>query len=153
MPTYTARDVKLTWMLKSHIHQHIFKSSVRTPQETHYFFAAKPNRLMLFKETVAVYCENHTEHTDTVRTSQETHYFSATETNQFCWRKESLFIVRTIQNTQIHCMSRMQTFGMLKQVVHVVTGMLWRLTSVAYEGYQRAKVIYSCIVKHSITAY
>jgi hypothetical protein len=29
---------------------------------------------MLFGETVAVYCENHTEHTDTVRTSQETHY-------------------------------------------------------------------------------
>jgi hypothetical protein len=26
---------------------------------------------MLFGETVAVYCENHTEHTDTVRTSQE----------------------------------------------------------------------------------
>jgi hypothetical protein len=27
---------------------------------------------MLFGETVAVYCENHTEHTDAVRTSQET---------------------------------------------------------------------------------
>jgi hypothetical protein len=25
--------------------------------------SCKPNRLMLFKETVAVYCENHTEHT------------------------------------------------------------------------------------------
>jgi hypothetical protein len=37
---------------------------------------------MLFGETVAVYCENHTEHTDTVRTSQETHYFSAKETNR-----------------------------------------------------------------------
>jgi hypothetical protein len=34
---------------------------------------------MLFEETVAVYCENHTEHTDTVRTSQETHYISASE--------------------------------------------------------------------------
>jgi hypothetical protein len=34
---------------------------------------------MLFRETVAVYCENHAEHTDTVRTSQETHYVSATE--------------------------------------------------------------------------
>jgi hypothetical protein len=33
---------------------------------------------MLFEETVAVYCENYTEHTDTVRTSQETH-ISATE--------------------------------------------------------------------------
>jgi hypothetical protein len=28
--------------------------------------ATKPNRLMLFGETVAVYCENHTEHTDTL---------------------------------------------------------------------------------------
>jgi hypothetical protein len=27
---------------------------------------------MLFGETAAVYCENHTEHTDTVRISQET---------------------------------------------------------------------------------
>jgi hypothetical protein len=37
---------------------------------------------MLFEETVAVYCENHTEHTDSVRTSQETHYVSATEPNR-----------------------------------------------------------------------
>jgi hypothetical protein len=37
---------------------------------------------MLFGETVAVYCENHTEHTDTVRTSQETHFVSATEPNR-----------------------------------------------------------------------
>jgi ribosomal protein L44E len=34
---------------------------------------------MRFRETAAVYCENHTEHTDTVRTSQETHYVSATK--------------------------------------------------------------------------
>jgi hypothetical protein len=39
---------------------------VRTSQETHYVSATKPNRLMLFRETVAVYCENHTEHTDTL---------------------------------------------------------------------------------------
>jgi hypothetical protein len=37
---------------------------------------------MLFGKTVAVYCENHTKHTDTVRTSQKTHYVSATETNR-----------------------------------------------------------------------
>jgi hypothetical protein len=30
----------------------------------------------------AVYCEKHTEHTDTVRTSQETHYVSALDSNQ-----------------------------------------------------------------------
>jgi hypothetical protein len=37
---------------------------------------------MLFRETVAVYCENHTGHTDTVRNSQETHYVSATTPNR-----------------------------------------------------------------------
>jgi hypothetical protein len=42
------------------------KNSVRTSQETHYVTATKPNRLMLFRETVAVCCENHTEHTDTL---------------------------------------------------------------------------------------
>jgi hypothetical protein len=39
----------------------IYKNSVRTSQETHYVSATKPNRLMLLRETVAVYCENHTE--------------------------------------------------------------------------------------------
>jgi hypothetical protein len=37
---------------------------------------------MLFGETVAVYCENNTEHTDTVRTSQEAHYVYATKPNR-----------------------------------------------------------------------
>jgi hypothetical protein len=46
---------------------------------------------MLFEETVAVYCENHTEHTKThfqiiyknsVRTSQETYYVSTSATNR-----------------------------------------------------------------------
>jgi hypothetical protein len=40
----------------------IYSNSVRTSQETHYVTATKPNRLMLFGETVAVYCENYTEH-------------------------------------------------------------------------------------------
>jgi hypothetical protein len=44
----------------------IHNNSVRTSQETHYVSAAEPNRLMLFVETVAVYCENHTEHTNTL---------------------------------------------------------------------------------------
>jgi hypothetical protein len=39
----------------------------RTWQETHYFSATETNRLMLFGETVAVYCEHHTEHTNTFR--------------------------------------------------------------------------------------
>jgi hypothetical protein len=46
--------------------QIIYKDSVRTSQETHYVSATKANRLMLFRETVDVYCENHTEHTDTL---------------------------------------------------------------------------------------
>jgi hypothetical protein len=47
-------------------------NQVRTSQETHYVSATKPNRLMLFRETVAVYCENHTEHTDSIRSGQVT---------------------------------------------------------------------------------
>jgi hypothetical protein len=42
----------------------IYTNSARTSQETHYVSVTKPNRLILFRETVAVYCENHTEHTD-----------------------------------------------------------------------------------------
>jgi hypothetical protein len=42
------------------------KDSARTSQETHYASTTKPNLLMLFRETVAVYCENHTEHTNTL---------------------------------------------------------------------------------------
>jgi hypothetical protein len=44
----------------------IYTYPVRTTQETHYVSAAKPNRLMLFRETVTVYCEKHMEHTDTL---------------------------------------------------------------------------------------
>jgi hypothetical protein len=44
-----------------------YTNSIRTSQETHYVTATKTNRLMLFGATVAVYCENHMEHTDTLR--------------------------------------------------------------------------------------
>jgi hypothetical protein len=43
----------------------MFKNLVRTSQETHYFSATEPNRLM-FGKTAAVYCENHTELRDTL---------------------------------------------------------------------------------------
>jgi hypothetical protein len=59
--------------------------AVRTSQETHHVSATEPNRLMLCGETVAVCCENHTEHTDTLwadRTTQETHHVSTTEPNR-----------------------------------------------------------------------
>jgi hypothetical protein len=44
----------------------LYNNSVRTSQETHHITAAKPNRLMLFKEIIAIYCENHTKHTNTL---------------------------------------------------------------------------------------
>jgi hypothetical protein len=39
---------------------------VSTSRETHYVSATKANRLMLLRETVAVYCENHTKHNNTM---------------------------------------------------------------------------------------
>jgi translation initiation factor IF-1 len=66
-----------------------------TSQETQHVSTREPNQLMLFGATVAVYCENHMEHTDTLcghnaefwyvnpfHTSQETHYVSTTEPNR-----------------------------------------------------------------------
>jgi hypothetical protein len=58
---------------------------------------------MLFRETVAVYCENHTEHTDTlcgqnaiytnlVRTSQGTQYISATKPNRLMLLRETVAV-------------------------------------------------------------
>jgi hypothetical protein len=44
----------------------IYKNTVRTSQETYYVSATKPSRLMPFRETVAIYYENHMEHTDTL---------------------------------------------------------------------------------------
>jgi hypothetical protein len=43
------------------------------PHRKH-IMSTETNRLKLFGETAAVYCESHTEYTDTVRTSQETHH-------------------------------------------------------------------------------
>jgi hypothetical protein len=65
---------------------------------------------MLFRETVAVYCENHTEHTDTVRSSQETYFVSTTEPNRIMLFGETVAVycenhtehtdtVRTSQDT------------------------------------------------------
>jgi hypothetical protein len=79
------------------------KYSVRTSQETYYLSATKPNRLMLFSETVAVYSENRTEHTDTpcrqntvyinsVRTSKETYYLSATKPNPLTPFRETVAV-------------------------------------------------------------
>jgi hypothetical protein len=58
---YTFNPLRTEFILNS-----IYKNSVRTSQEAHYVSTTKPNRLMLFGETVAVYFENHTEHTHCV---------------------------------------------------------------------------------------
>jgi hypothetical protein len=87
-----------------------FKNPVRTSQETRYFCSTVTNRLMLFGETVAVYCENHTEYTDPIRTIQETHYVSTTETNRLMLFRETVAVycenhtehtdtIQTIQET------------------------------------------------------
>jgi hypothetical protein len=55
---FTVRTVRNTQM---------YINSVRTSRETHYVSATEPNRSVMFRETVAVYCENRTEHTDTLR--------------------------------------------------------------------------------------
>jgi hypothetical protein len=47
---------------------------------------------MLFRETVAVYCEIHTEHTDPVRTSQETNSVSATKPNRLMLFRETVAV-------------------------------------------------------------
>jgi hypothetical protein len=44
------------------MHWVVLKSTVCTSQETHYVSATEPNRLMLYGERVAVYCENRAEH-------------------------------------------------------------------------------------------
>jgi hypothetical protein len=70
---------------------------------------------MLYGETVAAYCENHTEHTDTL-CGQNAEFVPHRKhitsqiyrpTGYCCLGKPSLFMVRTIWNTQIHFVGRM----------------------------------------------
>jgi hypothetical protein len=46
--------------------QILYNNTLRISQKTHYVSTTEPNRLILFRETVAVYCENHAEHIDTL---------------------------------------------------------------------------------------
>jgi hypothetical protein len=66
---------------------------------------------------------------DLVHTSKETHFpLQKPPTGQCCLEgKKLLFIVRNITNTQIHSAGRIQSFGMLEQVVHIVTSRLLRV--------------------------
>jgi hypothetical protein len=64
---------------------------------------------MLFKETVAVNCENNMEHinmyNNSFRTSQETHYISATKTNRLMMFKEKV---------AVNCENNMEHINMYK---------------------------------------
>jgi hypothetical protein len=44
----------------------ICTNSFPTLQDTYYVSTTKLHRLMLFREIIAVYCENHTEHRNTL---------------------------------------------------------------------------------------
>jgi hypothetical protein len=44
----------------------MYKNSNITLQETHYVSTTKPNQLKMFREKIAVYCENHMKHTNTL---------------------------------------------------------------------------------------
>jgi hypothetical protein len=48
------------------LNRNLYMNRDRTSQEMHYVFATKPNRLMPFREIIAVYCENRTEHINTL---------------------------------------------------------------------------------------
>jgi hypothetical protein len=76
---------------------------------------------MLFGETVAVYWESYTEHTDTVYTSQETPYVSATRNSRLILFGKTAAVYCTTRNTQIQNVGRMKSLKMLKRVVYTVT--------------------------------
>jgi hypothetical protein len=78
---------------------------------------------MLFGETVAVYCENHTEHTDTVCTTQETHYDSATEPNRLmlCGETVAVYCENHTEHPDTMCWLNVEFCLMAKQVVHILT--------------------------------
>jgi hypothetical protein len=59
-----SRPVRVQFFDARILSQYIKCKSV--PHRKHYVTTTKPNRLMLFRETVAVYCENHTEHINTL---------------------------------------------------------------------------------------
>jgi hypothetical protein len=72
-----------------------YKHCVPTWEETHYVSAAKTSRLILLRETVAVYCENYGTqiiYKDSVRASQETHYVSATRTSRLMLFREIIAV-------------------------------------------------------------
>jgi hypothetical protein len=53
----------------------MYKDSAGTSQETHCVFNTNTNQLMLLMKTVAVYCKNRTEHTNTLCGQKEEFYY------------------------------------------------------------------------------
>jgi hypothetical protein len=61
----------------------IVKNPVRTSQETHYISSTETNRLMLFRETVAVCRENHVEHINTL-CGQTAEFLNVKSSGTYC---------------------------------------------------------------------
>jgi hypothetical protein len=80
--------------------------------------------MKLFRGTVAVYCENHTEHTDTVRTSQETHYVSATETSRLMLftKTVAVYYENHTEHTNILSKSKSKLYYNTQSVGQLVSG-------------------------------
>jgi hypothetical protein len=53
----------------------VYKNLVRTSQEKLYIFTTKTNRLILFRETEALTCEEHTKDTNTLFAENEEFFF------------------------------------------------------------------------------
>jgi hypothetical protein len=89
------------------------KGSVRTSQETHYVSATKPNRLMLFREIIAGYCENHTERTNTLCGQ------NAEFVNNFSVYFSSLSVSQSIQRSVVRWTVNNELKGIWKETALV----------------------------------
>jgi hypothetical protein len=90
----------------------IKEKSVRTSQETHDVPATKTNRLMLFRETVAVCCENHMEHTNTL-----------------CVQNVELFNVKVDGTYNNHCVLKGLHVEKIQKLEHYLSHRSQTLTS------------------------
>jgi hypothetical protein len=74
---------------------------------------------MLFGETVAVYCENHTEHTNT---SQEIYYVSATKPNTLMLFRETVAVCceNHTEYTNTNCGQNAEFLDVIEGVTYLV---------------------------------
>jgi hypothetical protein len=96
---------------------------VRTSQETHYLSTTENNWLILFGETVAVYYENRTEHTDTLcgqSVPHRKHITSPLESpNLVLFGKiVALYFENHIKH-EAHYVGIMQSSTIIKEVVYI----------------------------------